>query len=192
MDGSILDDRPFVRNRPARENAFMPRVSLSIGLAAAILALLGTQGRAQGIASLTDLARLSPPQLETLYDSSAPGTIPQGKVRGLPLMKPGSKLAVPLSRGGRVFWQGKIFHPSDSTAINRFFGVRMIQGEVGYGPSVRDGRPSIILDYGRTSHIYRPYRDEIREVSPGLYHGLMYDRDDLQRGPVQYFAFEAR
>jgi hypothetical protein len=68
----------------------------------------------------------------------------------------------------------------------------MIQGEVGYGPSVRDGRPSIILDYARTSRIYRPFRDEIREISPGLYLGLMYDRDDLQRGPVQYFAFEIR
>ena len=170
----------------------MPRLPLSIGLAVVLLASLCSQSRAQDIGSLTDLARLTPPQLEALYDRSAPGAIPQGRVRGLPLMKPGSRFAVPLSRGGRIFWQGKIFHPDDSTAINRFFGVRVIRGNVGYGPSVRDGRPSIILDYAQTSHLYRPYRDEIREVSPGLYLGLMFDRNDLQRGPAQYFAFETR
>jgi hypothetical protein len=170
----------------------MPRALLSIGLAIVILTSVSSLSSAQNVRTLSDLARLAPPQLEALYDRSVSGTIPQGKVRGLPLINPGSSLAVPLSRGGRILWQGKIFHPGDSTAINRFFGLRMVKGNVGYGPSVRDGRTSIILDYGQTSHLYRPYRDEIREISPGLYLGLMYDRNDLQRGPVQYFAFEAR
>lgn len=168
----------------------MPRASVVIGLFA--LAVLGSTSHAQTVQTLADLARLAPPQLEALYDRSPSGTIPQGKVRGLPLLNPGSSLAVPLSRGGRILWQGKIFRPADSTAINRFFGLRMIKGVVGYGPSLRDGRTSIILDYAQTSHLYRPYRDEIREISPGLYLGLMYDRNDPGRGPVQYFAFESR
>jgi len=165
---------------------------ISLGLAMILLATFNPAGLAQSVQTLSDLARLDRAELESLYDRSPTGTIPQGRVRGLPLMNPGSKFAVPLSRGGRLLWQGKIFHPADSTAINRFFGLRVIKGDVGYGPSLRDGRASIILDYARTSRIYRPYRDEIREVRPGLYLGLMYDRNDLQRGPVQYFAFEAR
>ena len=39
-----------------------------------------------------------------------------------------------------------------------------------------DGQPATILDYSETSHLYANYRDEIRQVGPGLFLGAMYSR----------------
>lgn len=145
------------------------------------------------IRSLDDLARLDICQMQTLYRMSPPAGVPaSGKVKGRPLVMPGSPLAVPASRAGRVAWQGKVFCPEDSTAVNRFFGARIIRGRLSTGASWLDGGPSLILDYSETSQLYRDYRDEIREVSPGLMLGLMYDRRDPQAGPVMYFALDTR
>lgn len=87
-------------------------------------------------------------------------------------------------------WQGKVFHPEDSTAINRFFGVRMIRGRLYSAPSWMDGRPSLILDYQDTSWVYGKYRDEIRQVAPGVYLGLMYERATPRPTFKMYFALE--
>lgn len=140
---------------------------------------------------LITLARLAPAELEALYARSSPGAIPKGRVRGLALVRPGTRLAPALSRGSRVAWQGKVFDPSGASSINRFFGVKAVRADVSYGPSWRDGHPAIILDYGRTSTIYAPYRDELREVAPGLYLGLMFDRRKSPPGLKMYFAIRA-
>ena len=60
------------------------------------------------------------------------------------------------------------------------------------GPSWLDGAPSMILDYRGTSRIYGNYRDEIREVAPGLYLGLMYDRTTAPASLKRYFAFDSQ
>ena len=39
--------------------------------------------------------------------------------------------------------------------------------------------------------VYKNYRDEIRQVGPGLYLGLMYDRTTAPPKTVMYFALEA-
>ena len=69
-----------------------------------------------------------------------------------------------------------MFEPGEATAVNRFFGMRMIRGQLYEGPSWLDGRPSLVLDYSQTSRIYADNRDEIRQVAPGLFLGLMYNR----------------
>lgn len=160
--------------------------------AVAIVAAFGVPARAQAVRTLDDLARLSPGQLDALFGQAGPGAIPSGKVRGMPLVRPGTRGAVAMSRSGRVLWQGKVLHPEEGCAVNRFFGVRSVPGRLGYGNAWYDGRPAIVLDYADTSRVYAPYRDEIREVAPGLYLGLMYDRNDVGSGPVRYFAFERR
>ena len=45
-------------------------------------------------------------------------------------------------------------------------------------PSWFDGRESIVLDYSRTSLIAHWIRDEIREVAPRLYLGIVYWNHD--------------
>src|SRR5690349_10587181 len=76
--------------------------------------------------TMEQLIRMSPCQLEALYAQGTLAPIPTGKIRGQALLNPGTKLAVPASRGSRLVWQGKIFHAGGRTAINRFFGVRAI------------------------------------------------------------------
>ena len=144
-----------------------------------------------GIRTLDQLARLSPAELEDLYRRSEPGAIPCGRVRGLALIRPGTKLAPILSRGARVAWQGKVFDADGTSSVNRFFGVKAVRADVAYGPSWRDGNPAIILDYGQTSRLYAPYRDELREVAPGLYLGLMFDRRVSPPSLKMYFAIQA-
>lgn len=144
----------------------------------------------QGRVRAESLVILSPEALLALYRGSSPVMPPCGWVRGQALVRPGERLAPVLSRGARAVWQGKEFR-DDGRAINRFFGCRMIEGEVSMGPSWYDGQPAVILDYERTSRVYGNYRDEVRQVSPGLFLGLMYDRTTAPPRLVRLFALES-
>ena len=163
-------------------------------LACSLIAAPAT-ARAQGgvaVESLDQLARMTPAELDAVYQRSGVGVVPEGRVRGRALVAPGTAMAGPLSRGARLFWQGKVFRGADGTAVNRFFGVRIIRGRLSQGASWLDGRPSLILDYRGTSRLYANYRDEIRQVGPNLYLGLMYARSDPQPKFRMYFALQAR
>jgi len=143
------------------------------------------------IQTLDDLVNLSAAQLNQLYQQSGPGPVPTGRVVGRALY-PDAKNPRARSNAARIAWQGKVFDPSTSTATNRFFGVKAIKGNVYLGPSWYDGQPSMILDYEGTSRIYGDYRDEIRQIAPGLYLGLMYNRTKAPPTLKMYFAFDAR
>jgi len=148
---------------------------------------------AQGPAmTINDLVRMTGPQLDALYASATVPPIPDGRVRGRAIYYPGTKLAVPMSRGARVVWQGKVFDRASATAMNKFFGVRSVPGKLYQGESWRDGAPALILDYRETSRIYANYRDEIRQIGPGLYLGLMHDRRTSPPKLKMYFALEDR
>jgi hypothetical protein len=155
--------------------------------------LTGTIVSAQTNAPLTmdRLVRMGPGELDALYRGAGVGATPSGKVRGRAIVRPGERLGPALSRGARILWQGKVFRPEDATAVNRFFGVRAVRGVTSVGPSWLDGRPSLILDYSGTSLVYARVRDEIREVAPGLYLGLMYARSSPQPTFRMFFALEA-
>jgi len=105
-------------------------------------------------------------------------------------VRPGTKLGPALSKGAAAVWQGKVFDADGTSSINRFFGVKAVRADVSYGPSWRDGNPSLILDYGQTSRLYKNYRDELREVAPGLYLGLMFDRRTCPASLKMYFAIQ--
>ena len=141
---------------------------------------------------MKQLVRMSPCELEQLYAQGCLVAIPAGKIRGQALLNPGTALAVPSSRLSRFAWQGKVFHDDGQTAINRFFGVRMIKANVYHAESWRDGRPALILDYSETSFLYAPYRDEIRQIAPGLFLGLMFDRNTCPPKLKMYFALECQ
>ncbi len=144
------------------------------------------------IGSLDELVRMSRCELDRLYQSSRPGPLPEGKVRGRTILFPGTALARPTSRFNRLLWQGKVIDGAHGRASNRFFGVRFIKGNLGLGPSWMDGQPATILDYSETSHLYANYRDEIRQVGPGLFLGAMYSRKSPQPTFVMYFVLQAR
>jgi hypothetical protein len=147
---------------------------------------------ARPLVSVDQLLRMSPAELEGLYRQGTATAIPQGRIRGTAILAPGTRRARTLARGARLFWQGKVFESGQATAVNRFFGFSVIRAEVYQGQSWLDGAPSLILDYSRTSRVYSRNRDEIRQVAPGLYLGLMYDRRPAPPALQMYFALEAR
>ena len=138
------------------------------------------------------LQKLSAARLDAVYRAANPGAMPRGRVHGLPIVAPGTQMGPRMSQAARLIWQGKVFSDDGATAVNRFFGTSVIRGNLYQGKSWVDGRPSLILDYQGTSLVYGRYRDEIREVSPGVYLGVMYSR--TEKGPQfsKYFAFESR
>lgn len=126
--------------------------------------------------SADDLACLSWAELECLYRKLEPGAFPDGFAKGKVIYRPCEKHAKLKSHASDVMWKGKHFCAADGTLINQWAGVRAIRGAMAYGPSWLDGKPSIILDYCGTSHVWADVRDETRQVCPGLYLGAMYLR----------------
>ena len=146
---------------------------------------------ASNIMTSNRLLRMNAAELDQLYRASGPGIQPRGRVKGIPIVSPGSPIASTLSRGARIVWQGKVFRDDGQTAVNRFFGVRAVRGNLYYGSSWVDGRSSLVLDYKGMSIVYGRYRDEIRQVGPNLYLGVMHARTEPLPTFTRYFAFEA-
>jgi hypothetical protein len=144
----------------------------------------------QPAVTLDHLLGMTPAQIENVYRQGTAVAIPAGRVRGTALLAPGTRRARVVSRGARLLWQGKVFEQGEATAVNRFFGVRMIRGQLYQGPSWLDGGPSLVLDYSQTSRIYADNRDEIRQIAPGLFLGLMYNRTTSPPELQMYFALE--
>jgi hypothetical protein len=152
---------------------------------------LEAKGQAPEIAvTLDQLLGMTPAQIENVYRQGTAVAIPAGRVRGTALLAPGTRRARIVSRSARLLWQGKVFEAGEATAVNRFFGMRMIRGQLYEGPSWLDGRASLVLDYSQTSRIYADNRDEIRQVAPGLFLGLMYNRTTSPPELQMYFALE--
>ncbi len=141
------------------------------------------------IQSLDQLACMSWCELEQLYRQAGVGAIPQGYACGRPLYDPCRKFSGPRARMTCAVWHGKLFCP-DGTLINQWSGFQAIRAQVAYGPSWLDGKQSIIMDYEFTSHVWTNVRDEMREVGPGIFLGVMYQRREQEPRLKMYFALQ--
>ena len=138
------------------------------------------------------LLKLPECELIELYKCSPPGTVPACYTPGLVIYKPGCLITAPVARVLKcTAWQGKYF-PDCDTMVNRQFGVPTIKAAIYPGDSWLDGRPSLVFDYEDTSLVCTRYRDEVREISPGVYLGIMHKR--AKDGPKisTWFALDAR
>jgi hypothetical protein len=123
------------------------------------------------------MLRTPGPKLDELFRTAPSGRIPAGDGEGTLILAPGSALAAPVSHLVRMIaWKGKIFDPNTATLRNKVgpLGTLAVRGKVYVGPSRLDANPAIILDYSRTTRVARWIRDEIREVAPGVFLGLVY------------------
>ena len=126
-------------------------------------------------------------ELDDLFANAPAGDIPVGTGRGQALMVTGTFAARPLLAIARLLaWHGKEFDAPSHTLRNLIspFGFKAITADVYAAASLLDGRPCIVLDYSKTSRLAGWVRDEIREIAPGLYVGLVYAR--THRLPIRF------
>jgi hypothetical protein len=123
------------------------------------------------------LLTMSQAQLDELFTSSPPGQIPDGEAKGTAIVAPGTRFSPEIANFISHFaWQGKIFDAEKGVLRNKIlpFGLSAIIAKVYKEESWLDGKECIVLDYSDTSLIAHWIRDEIREISPGLYLGKVY------------------
>ncbi len=129
------------------------------------------------VVDVPQLLEMSKDELDTLFRNSGAGEIPIGKTRGAVLVAPGTDLAWPTKKFAEfMVWRGKVFDPARGDLLNVILplGVKAVRAKVYKDPSWLDQKETIVLDYSKTSRIAQKIRDEIREVSPGVYLGLVY------------------
>ena len=135
----------------------------------------------------SELPAMRSSQLDDLFAAAPAGSIPTGVGRGQALIATGTVAARPLVALVRMLaWRGKQFDAQGRTLRNIVspFALNAIKAEVYLDASRLDGNPCIVLDYSKTSSVARWIRDEIREVSPGLYLGVVFVRS--RRAPLHF------
>jgi hypothetical protein len=150
-----------------------------------------SNGAAPPIESIEQLACLRWCELETLYRQAKPGSFPAGYARGIPLYDPVKRLSGPRGKVTGVLWRGKHFSCCDQL-INQWCGVRAIRAQLYEGESWLDGGPALIMDYRDSSWVWSDVRDEIREVAPGIFLGIMFQERCPGPKLKMFFGLDAR
>jgi hypothetical protein len=125
---------------------------------------------------------LSDDELDELFRAGSAGEIPDGDADGKVLV--GSKHESVSDTvawvAEQLAWKGKVFDRANGELRNKIlpFGVKAVRAKVYKDTSWFDGKETIVLDYSKTSVLAQRVRDEIREVAPGLYLGLVYWEKD--------------
>jgi hypothetical protein len=120
---------------------------------------------------------MSDEELDDLFRGSAAGEIPNGEGEGTAIVRPGSAIAPRIAKFVHLFnWKGKVFDRAKGQLVNMILplGHHAIVADVYKDKSWLDQKECIVLDYSKTSLVAKWIRDEIREVTPGIYLGLVY------------------
>jgi hypothetical protein len=123
------------------------------------------------------LLKMSQAQLDELFTNSEPGDIPEGEATGTAIVAPGTAYSPDIAKFINLFaWQGKVFDAKNGVLRNKILplGLNAIIAKVYKADSWLDGKECIVLDYSDTSLVAHWIRDEIREISPGVYLGKVY------------------
>ncbi|AOR33136.1 hypothetical protein BFF78_20565 [Streptomyces fodineus] len=125
----------------------------------------------------TELLRTDDKQLEELFRKSPAGEIPKGPMEGMAILPGAGRAGAQVLAGvvNRFCWRGKVFSP-EGYLSNRLtpLDILSIVATVGPGPSRLDDRECIVIDYSHTSMVFGGVRDELRQVDPDLYLGLIW------------------
>jgi hypothetical protein len=146
-----------------------------------------------------DFLKLSDEQLDQIFRDSTAGPIPIGQGEGTAIIAPGTAVSDSIARFVHIFsWKGKVFEPDPvdpqrATLKNRLLllGTKAIIAQVYRAESWLDGNECIVLDYSHTSIVAQWIRDEIREVSPGVYLGVVYwGKEKVNAHKLIHFALK--
>lgn len=127
--------------------------------------------------TVKQLLTMSKDQLDELFRNSPAGRIPDGESEGTAIVAPGTQLTGIAAKLIHLFtWQGKVFDAKRGLLRNKILplGHKAIVAEVYTGKSWFDGQECIVLDYSKTSLLAKWVRDEIRQVGPRTYLGIVY------------------
>jgi hypothetical protein len=142
------------------------------------------------------LIDMSQAQLDDLFHNSLSGNIPCGEGVGTAIINPGTEFSELAAKFVHICaWQGKVFDPEKGELRNKILpiGIQAIIAKVYKDASWFDQKECIVLDYSQTSLIAHWIRDEIREVAPGLYLGIVFwDRDKLINFALDFNHHETR
>jgi hypothetical protein len=137
-----------------------------------------TPGRSVMPVTENDLLDLTDDELDELFRKSLAGEIPDGDADGMVLV--GSKHESVSDTvawvADTLVWKGKVFDREKGELRNKIspFAIKAVRAKVYKEPSWFDQKETIVLDYSKTSVIAQRVRDEIREVAPGVYLGLVF------------------
>jgi hypothetical protein len=127
--------------------------------------------------SAQQLLSMSQQELDDLFANSPAGDVPNGEGEGTAILAPGTRFSHEIASVINIFgWQGKTFDAAHGTLTNRIsaFGINAIVAQVYKSTSWFDKKECIVLDYSKTSLLAKHIRDEIRQIGPGAYLGLVY------------------
>ena len=115
--------------------------------------------------------------LGELFGAGTAGAIPNGRGKGTVLLGTGGRAArVAAALCYALAWRGKVVNARQGRLKNIVtpLGIQAIEAAVYQQDSWYDGEPCIVLDYSKTSFVARKIRDEIREIAPGVFLGLVF------------------
>ena len=113
----------------------------------------------------------------TCSDRARRDQIPKGEARGTVISHPGTEFAeIAAKLVHLIAWQGKVFDPEKGELLNEISPLHLdrIRAKVYNDASWFDSKDCIVLDYSKTSLVAHWIRDEMRQVSPGVYLGIVY------------------
>lgn len=117
------------------------------------------------------------PKLARLFSSGRVGAIPEGRGRGTVLLGTGGLAArVTAGLAYALAWRGKVVSSRTARLLNILtpLQIEAIEAVIYKQDSWYDGAPCIVLDYSKTSFAARMIRDEIREIAPGVFLGIVF------------------
>jgi hypothetical protein len=115
--------------------------------------------------------------LGELFGAGTAGAIPDGRGKGTVLIGTGGRTArVAAALCYALAWRGKVVNARQGRLRNLLtpLGIQAIEAAVYKQDSWYDGETCIVLDYSKTSLLARMIRDEIREIAPGVFLGLVF------------------
>jgi hypothetical protein len=125
----------------------------------------------------SEFLKMSKEQLDDIFRASAAGEIPRGEGKGTAIIAAGTRVSDEIARFVHLFtWKGKVFDPVKGELRNKILplGHKAIVAKVYKDKSWFDQKECIVLDYSKTSLLAKWIRDEIREVAPGIYLGIVF------------------
>jgi len=142
-----------------------------------------SNGVAPPVYTASQLVEMSQAQLDALFRASPAGPIPDGEAEGTAIIAVDAEISELAAKViNLLVWKGKVFDAKQGNLRNMVspLGIKAVIAEVYRGESWFDGKDCIVLDYSKTSLVAHWVRDEIREISPGLYLGIVFwDHDKL-------------